>query len=157
MGVWWRSAQVRKNVPSSCSGKKTADTLMTVFRDWNKPGTTVISDCWSAYRDIQTYGYTHTHPTVNHTIGFVDVRTGAHTKTIASTWRHVKAFLNPDNRMGDIIHLANYMFAAGCRPTTWTSSQSSSASLQARTGASNLPSIAVMSPIDTCKVAARNR
>jgi len=31
----------------------TADTLMAVLRDWIEPGTTVISDCWSAYRDIE--------------------------------------------------------------------------------------------------------
>ena len=52
---------------------------------------------------------------VNHTIHFVDVRSGAHTNTIESTWRHVKAFLNPNNRMGDnIYHLAHNMFPAGC-------------------------------------------
>jgi len=33
----------------------------------------------------------------------------AHTKTIESTWQHVKEFLNPYNRMVDYIyHLANY-------------------------------------------------
>jgi len=46
----------------------------------------------------------------------VDVRTGTPTNTIESTQRHVKAFLNPYNRMEDYIyHLAHYMFAAGCR------------------------------------------
>jgi hypothetical protein len=81
---------------------------------WIEPGTTLISDCWSAYRDIETHGYTH--QTVNHTIIFVDERTGAHTNTIESTWRHVMAFLNPYNRVEDYIyHLAHYMFAAGCR------------------------------------------
>jgi hypothetical protein len=53
---------------------------------------------------------------VNLTIGFVDMRTVAHTNTIKNTWRHVKALLNPYKRMGDYIyHLAHYMFAAGCR------------------------------------------
>jgi hypothetical protein len=40
--------------------------------------------------------------TVNHTIAFVDERRGAYTKTIESTWRHVKAFLNPYNRQGGL-------------------------------------------------------
>jgi len=87
---------------------------MAVLRDWIEPGTTVISDCWTAYRDIETHNYTH--KIVNHTIGFVYVHTVAHTNTIESTWRHVKAFLNPYNLMGhNIYHLAHYMFAAGCR------------------------------------------
>jgi len=44
------------------------------------------------------------------------VRTGAHTNTIESTWRHVKAFLSPYNKKGDyILHLAHYMFAVRCR------------------------------------------
>jgi len=75
---------------------RTADTLMAVLRDWIEPGTTVISDCWTAYRDIETHNYTH--KIVNHTIGFVYVHTVAHTNTIESTWRHVKAFLKPHNQ-----------------------------------------------------------
>jgi len=59
------------------------------------------------------HGYTH--KTVNHTILFVDFRTAAHTNTIESTWRLVKAFHNPYNRMGyNIYHMAHYMLAAGC-------------------------------------------
>jgi len=86
--------------------------LLAVLRDWIEPGT--AGECWSAYRDIETHGYTL--QTVNLTIGFVDVRTGAHTNTIKSTWRHVKAFLDLYKRMVDYIyHLAHYMFAAGCR------------------------------------------
>jgi hypothetical protein len=72
---------------------RTADTLMAVLRDWIEPGTSVISDQWSEYRDIQTHVYTH--ETVNHTINFVDVPAGAYTNTIESTWRNVKGFLNP--------------------------------------------------------------
>jgi len=93
---------------------RTADTLAAVISDWIELGNTVIGDCWSAYRDIETHGYTH--QTANHTIGFVDERTGAHTNTTESTKRHVKAFLNPYNRVDDYIyHVAHYMFVAGCR------------------------------------------
>jgi transposase-like protein len=93
---------------------RTAETLMAVICDWIEPGTTVISDCWAAYRDIAAHGYTH--HTVNHPISFVDHHTGAHTNTIEGTWRHVKAFVNPYNRVGDYIyHLAHYVFAALCR------------------------------------------
>jgi len=93
---------------------RTADTLMAVIDAWIEPGTTVISDCWGAYRDLDAEGYTHR--TVNHSIGFVDERTGANTKIIESTGRHVKVFLGPYNRKRDYIHqLAHYMFAARCR------------------------------------------
>jgi transposase-like protein len=93
---------------------RTADTLEAIIRDRIEPGTTVISDCWGAYRNLDQQDYTHR--TVNHSIGFVDQRTGTHTNTIESTWRHVKAFLSTYNRKGDYIyHLAHYMFLARCR------------------------------------------
>jgi len=77
---------------------RTANTLMAVIDAWIEPGTTGVSDCWGAYRYLDAEGYTHR--TVNHSIGFVDERTGAHTNTIESTWRHVKAFLGLHNRRG---------------------------------------------------------
>ena len=93
---------------------RTANTLMAVIDAWIEPGTTVISDCWGAYRNLDKHGYTH--HTLNHSIEFVDQRTGAHTNTIECTWRHVKAYLSPYNRKRDYIyHLAQYMFAARCR------------------------------------------
>jgi transposase-like protein len=55
---------------------RTADTLMVIIRDWVEPGTTAISDCWGAYRDLGAQGYTH--QTVNHSMHFVDPNTGAH-------------------------------------------------------------------------------
>jgi hypothetical protein len=82
---------------------------MAVTDEWIEPGTTVISDCWGAYCDRDTQGYTHR--TVHHSTEFVDQRTGAHTNTIESIWRHVKAYLNPYNQKGGL----HYMFAARCR------------------------------------------
>jgi transposase-like protein len=77
-----------------------ADTLMAVIDTWIEPGTTVISDCLGAYRDLDVEGYTHR--TVNHSIGVVDERTGANTNTIESIWRNVKSFLGPYDRKGTI-------------------------------------------------------
>ena len=59
------------------------DTLMAVTDAWIKPGTTVISDCWVAYRDLDVQGYMHSG--VIHRIGFVDQRTGAY----QHRWIHV--------------------------------------------------------------------
>jgi hypothetical protein len=38
---------------------RTANTLMAVIDAWIEPGTTVISNCWGAYRDLDAQGYTH--------------------------------------------------------------------------------------------------
>ena len=54
---------------------RTADTLMTIIRDWIKPRTTVISDSWAAYRNLGSHGYTH--HTVNHSIQLVNPHNGA--------------------------------------------------------------------------------
>ena len=70
---------------------RTADTLKGVIRAWIEPSTTLISDCWAAYQDIGSQGYTHRN--VNPSISFVNPDTGDHTNTIECTWRHVKAFL----------------------------------------------------------------
>jgi transposase-like protein len=87
----------------------TADTLIGVIRDWIEPGTIIISDCWAAYRDLDT------HRTVNHSISFVDERRDVHANT-ESTWLHVKAFRSLNNRKGGYIYrLAHNMFAARCR------------------------------------------
>jgi hypothetical protein len=90
---------------------RTADTMKAVIDACIEPGTTDISDCWAAYRDLDVQGYTHR--TVNLGIGFVDQRAGAHVNTIESMWRHVKAFLSPYNRKrGYIYNLAHYKFEA---------------------------------------------
>jgi transposase-like protein len=90
---------------------RTVNTLIAIIRDWIEPGTTVISDCWGAYRGLGSQGYMHR--TFNHSIHFVDPHTGAHTNTILSTWRHVKVFLGQYNRGDDYeFHLAHYMFAS---------------------------------------------
>jgi hypothetical protein len=80
-----------------------AETLLAVICDWTVPGTTVISDCWGAYYDLEEHGYPHL--TVNHSIGFVDPVSGAHTNTIESHWRHLKAALNPYNRRSGYIYI----------------------------------------------------
>jgi hypothetical protein len=88
--------------------------LVAVIRDWIEPDTTVISDCWGAYYHLEEEGYPHL--TVNHSIGFVDPHTGAHTNTTGCQWGHLKAYLDHYNRQpGYIYQMAHYMFAARCK------------------------------------------
>jgi hypothetical protein len=95
---------------------RTADTLVNVIRAWIEPDTTVISDCWAAYRDIESIGYTRR--TVSHSVSFVNPDTGDHTNTIEAMWRAVEDFLGPYNRRENYhYHLAHYMFAARRKAT----------------------------------------
>jgi transposase-like protein len=93
---------------------RTADTLVAIIRDWVEPGTTVISDCWGAYRNLDRQGFAHR--TVNHSIHFIDPDTGTQTNRLESTWRRIKVFLGQYNRGEDYrYHLAHYMFAMRCK------------------------------------------
>ena len=117
---------------------RTADTLAAIIREWVEPSTTAISDCWGAYRDLDSLGYTHR--TVNHSLYFADLDTGDHTNTIESTWHRFKVFLGSYNRAEDYrYHLADYMFAArfkvqGIPPFPPPSPSSSSISSRAPIG-----------------------
>lgn len=53
-----------------------------------KPGSTIISDEWRAYRILPALGYQH--HTVNHSQAYVDVHTGAHTQHLERAWRTYK-------------------------------------------------------------------
>jgi hypothetical protein len=91
----------------------TTDTLRAIIYAWIEPGTTVISECWDAYRHIDSQGFTRR--TVNHSIHFVDADNRDHTNTIKSTWRSFKVFLGQYSRGEDSqYYLAYYMFAARC-------------------------------------------
>ena len=67
--------------------ERSADTLVTIIKNWNEPGT-IISYSWAAYRTLSDEGYEH--QTVNHSISFVNEKTGAHTNTIECTGGRLK-------------------------------------------------------------------
>jgi transposase-like protein len=93
---------------------RSTETLIGLIKKWIRPGTTVITDCWAAYRSLPDEGYTHL--SVNHSITFVNEDTGAHTNTIEATWKHVKAAMNPYNRnVAYGYFLADYMFRKKCK------------------------------------------
>ena len=55
------------------------------------PRTTIITDCWTGYNRLEHLGYKH--KTVNHSMNFVDPRTGASTQRIEGLWSHLREFL----------------------------------------------------------------
>lgn len=52
---------------------RASETLFEVMRNWIKPGTTFISDCWKAYDCLNKEGFRHLR--VNHKMNFVDPET----------------------------------------------------------------------------------
>ena len=63
-------------------------TLLPIIQNYVAPGTTIITDKWKAYINLQNHGYVHLD--VNHSQNFVDPESGAHTNRIEGTWTHVK-------------------------------------------------------------------
>ena len=70
-----------------CSGE-----LLPIIQKWIEPGTTIISDCWKAYCNLEKYGYIH--KTVNHSKEFVN-DDGDCTNKIEGQWRRAKVKLPP--------------------------------------------------------------
>ena len=67
------------------------DTLLPLITKWIKPGSIIHSDCWKAYSQLNTMGYTHV--TVNHSKEFLNQENAACTNSIGSDWRHAKVML----------------------------------------------------------------
>jgi len=67
---------------------RSAGTLIPIIQRCVRPGTTIFSDQWSAYRGLQSLGYVH--HTVNHSQNFIDPNTGTCTNAIEAYWSRVK-------------------------------------------------------------------
>ncbi|XP_073814310.1 uncharacterized protein [Musca autumnalis] len=75
---------------------RSKETLLPLIKRYIRPGTLIVSDCWKAYRTLNKEGYIHR--TVNHSLHFVDPKTGWHTNGIEGLWRHLKVSLSAYNR-----------------------------------------------------------
>jgi len=56
-GQWVFGGVEREPGKTFLVSDRTANTLLAVIGTWIEPGTTVISDCWGAYRDLDAEGY----------------------------------------------------------------------------------------------------
>ncbi|KYN22649.1 hypothetical protein ALC57_04950 [Trachymyrmex cornetzi] len=53
---------------------RTEETLLQVIEEWILPGTTIMSDCWKSYKNLNSKNFQHL--TVNHSMNFVDPDSG---------------------------------------------------------------------------------
>ena len=92
---------------------RTAQTLIPIIQKCIAPGTTIHSDCWTAYSTISNLPQGYVHKTVNHSEHFIDPNTGSHTQNIERMWRELKRVRRRYEGIGrdDIdYHLAEYLW-----------------------------------------------
>lgn len=90
--------------------RRSKDNLLPIIKDRIRPGTTIISDCWSSYKCLNSEGFKHL--TVNHTYNFVDPDTLAHTQNIENMWWQIKRQL-PDTHSRHeqlYLHMSEFMW-----------------------------------------------
>ena len=93
-GVVCRDATGKQEIRMFHVLRRNEATLRPIIQRNVAPGTTIISDEWAAYRNINIWaGFNYTHQTVNHQVHFVDPVTGANTQRIESHWGHFKTKL----------------------------------------------------------------
>ena len=90
--------------------KRDSATLEPIIMENIEPGTSIISDCWKAYDNLGSVGFSHL--TVNHSYNFVDPTTRAHTNNIENLWWQVKRQLSETHtrRENWDTHLCEYIY-----------------------------------------------
>ena len=68
--------------------KRDEKTLLSIIHQHIAEGTTIVSDCWTPYTNLDKHRYVH--KCVNHSKEFVNVD-GDHTNKIEGHWQQAKA------------------------------------------------------------------
>ena len=68
--------------------KRDEKTLLSIIQQHIAEGTTIVSDCWTPYTNLDKHRYVH--KCVNHSKEFVNVD-GDHTNKIEGHWQQAKA------------------------------------------------------------------
>lgn len=74
---------------------RSANTIKDVLLRHVRPGTTILTDMWRGYSDLESIGMHH--DTVNHSLSFIS-ETGVHTNSIEGTWNGIKMRVPARNR-----------------------------------------------------------
>lgn len=102
-GGWDRDAKVGFLVYVQ---NRSANTLIPIIQQYILPGTTIYSDCWPAYNQLNELGYDHR--VVNHSRNFVDPQTGVCTNGIEGMWSRAKSKFKAMNGTSRVL-IAEYL------------------------------------------------
>ena len=95
--------------------KRNKETLVPLILKYIKPGTTIYSDAWGAYRGLGEIN-NYTHKVINHNQYFVDPEDSTiHTQNIERLWRDIKEWSRRPGVRSIYLHqyLARYLFISG--------------------------------------------
>lgn len=90
---------------------RNSETLSNILLENIEVGTTIITDCWAGYVNLEALGFIHL--TVNHSENFVDPLTGANTQAIENRWSvYKRKFRSRSISYNDdlIYYFAEFMF-----------------------------------------------
>ena len=102
--------------------KRDENTLLNVIKKFILPGTTIYSDGWKSYQNLDQHNHYH-HDFVNHSMNFLNPNDkNIHTQTIERKWRSLKDHLpkssNGPNRSDHLIEfLYKSMYHNNNQPT----------------------------------------
>jgi transposase-like protein len=90
--------------------ERNIENINEIINKYIKKGTTIYTDCWKGYNDLNKIGYKH--KTVNHKKHFKDPITGIHTNTIEGTWNGLKQSIIPRdrNKKDIVLYLREYQW-----------------------------------------------